>query len=67
MLDKVHEEVSVTARVEAHTLHVVGRELRVLRVGHLEQRLEQPHVLLLEEPAADDTTFTRITHGRVIN
>ena len=39
-LDEFHQEHAVSDRVQLHHLHVLGRQLAILRLRHLDQRLE---------------------------
>ena len=50
-LDEFHEKDAVADRVEAHQLHVLRRELPVLRLRRLHQRLEDAVVQIREKPA----------------
>ena len=61
MLHQLHEEGTVTHRVKANRLHVVGSQLSVMRHGDVQKHVEKPVVQLHEVPEGEDSQFQHLT------
>ena len=57
MLHQLHEEGTVTNRVQANRLHVVGSQLSVMRHGDVQKRVEKPVIQLHEVPEGEHWQF----------